>query len=86
MHDAIYEPTMISDLAWTASNKSQWYDPTRDEGSRNARGMTVGILRDAVSYEHLLLCMSVNTSKTHAGGLSSLVTSESEQWLNRRLR
>lgn len=54
MNDAIYEPTMISDLAWAASNKSQWYDPTRDEGSRNAQGMTVGILRDAVNYEHLL--------------------------------
>lgn len=50
---------MICDLAWAANNKSQWYDPTCDGGSRNAQGMTVGILRDAVNYERLLfICVS----------------------------
>lgn len=51
-NNAIYEPTMISDLA--TSDKSQCHDPACDESSRNVWGVEVEIVRDEVNYECLL--------------------------------
>lgn len=47
---AIYETTMISCLAWVASNKSQPDNLVCDEKSRNGQEMDGETVRDEVSY------------------------------------
>ena len=47
---AIYETTMISCLAWAASNKSQPDNLVCDERSRNGQEMDGETVRDEVSY------------------------------------